>query len=144
MSRTKLSAAIALSIGALATPSHGATVYLCKPYKEGSWFWSALPCSQQQATTQGNYEVPPASTWEEKVAHAERLRQAPSTQVRSVPLVEIPSGPIPGSQGECASLRERIKELQQAERQVNPPMPLSTISQTLSLHRERWSFLRCR
>ena len=129
----------------LALPAAAATIYLCKPYT-GNPFWSTQACSQQQATAQSFHEVPSHLSFVEQVALADAQRQA---QQRAAPppstgLTGILSGPVPGSEKECERLKERIKELEQMQRQVVRQRSLESIATERDFHRERVSQLRCR
>ena len=120
------------------------TIYFCKAYKGGT-FWAKAPCSQQQAATENSYEVPGRLSFTQQVAHASNMRQAASRQAtQSTGLAGIQSGPVPGSEKECETLKQSILDLERMRRQARPTMSLDAISNELSIRRDRVSQLRCR
>ena len=124
-------------------PLHAATLYLCKAYS-GSTFWTALPCSQQRATTVETYEVPSRTTLEEQIAHAERTRKQRTEATRTIGLTGFDTEPVQGSEKECASHKEALQKLDQIERQVPRTMSLDAIRTERGIRRDRMSQLRCR
>lgn len=124
----------------------GSTIFLCKS-RDDSLFWSSQQCAHHNAYLERKQSVPPALTWEQKVAQAEaqwrkaqRAAAPPTPSYSSRPVQQAASG----KEAICDALDERVKELDRMGRAGSLYYDLDWVRSERKKARDEQYRLRCR